>query len=104
MARDISAMEEDLKAAVAAHVASSQAGVESVAERMATAARAASSPLYGVSVQARTVNARDGKRVDVLIRSTDGPGKVFGGQSAVRAHVASVMDQVAKEDGLDRRR
>lgn len=104
MTKPYSAMAEDLEHAAAAHARSAQASVDATAEQMVARVRSLSSPEYGVAVAARTVDITNGKRVDVVVSGTAGPGRVFGGQSAVQAQVVKVIDSTAKEDGLDRRR
>jgi len=104
MAKDISAMSADLQTAMEQHAKDSLVAVRATADQMASRVASLSSPLYGVSVQTRTVDTLNGKQVLVRIESTDGPGKVFGGQAAVKTAAAQAVESVAKEGGLDRRR
>lgn len=104
MAKPISQMAADLEDVTAGHMKDSLKAVDETADLMAKRAQSLSSPVYGVAVSARVVGVPGGARVEVATRSTDGPGRVFGGQSAVDAQVARVIDSTAKEGGLDRRR
>lgn len=104
MARPISSMEQDLAVAMAAHAKAAQRSVDTVADTMVHRVRSLSAPEYGVVVSARAVEVTGGKQVQTLVRSSGGPGRVFGGQPAVQAQVAKVIDSTAKEGGLDRHR
>lgn len=104
MAKSISEMSSDLAKAMEQHARESQTAVNAAAEQMAVAAASLSTPLYGVSVQASTVSVSDGRKVNVAVKATDGPGSVQGGVAAVTVQAARAMDRVAKEDGLARRR
>jgi hypothetical protein len=104
MAKDISAMADDLEAVMAQNIDDAVSSAQSTAEDMAKQVAALSTPEYGVMIRARTVPVRDGKEVQVLIGSTSGPGTVFGGRPAAAAAVERTMDRVAREGGLDRRR
>lgn len=104
MAAAIDRMVADLEAALVAHEDAARRAVREAAQRMSDRVSALSSPLYGVRVDSRVVDVNGGHRVDVRVSGTDGPGRVFGGQSAVRAQVDKTVELTAKETGLDRRR